>query len=324
MRRILKAFALSLVFVMAVAAGLYLWVSSRASDRLARTYETHRVDLPVPFPLSAAEVAQLDPLAETDLARIALDRAVARGQHLTKARYACAECHGVDFGGGTMVDDPAVGQLFGPNLTGGAGSRVGTFTVSDWDRLVRHGVGPDGRPSVMPSHDFFAMSDRELSDMLAYIRSLPPVDRTMPPVALGPVMTVMVGLDQARISAELHPDHTGAHLAEPPTGDDPLKLGQHLAQTCTGCHNAQLSGGPIPGAPPEWPPAANLTPHADGLADWTYDSFAHAMRTGELPDGTRVRAPMAGLVSVGQAMTDAELQATWSYLATLPPRADEG
>ena len=36
-----------------------------------------------------------------------------------------------------------------------------------------------------------------------------------------------------------------------------LEHGRYVAQ---GCHDAQLSGGKVPGAPPSWPAAANLTP----------------------------------------------------------------
>lgn len=188
------------------AGGFYAWAVSAAESILARTYEVHRQDFPIPFPLTEAEVAELraqklaelgataasadpalavpgeapDPLADVDLDAIARERAVARGKHLVESLYPCAECHGADFGGGTMVDDPAIGTILGPNLTTGKGSRTVNYAAADWDRMVRHGVRPDEKGSPMPSKDFFAMSDQELSDIVSYIRSLPPVDAEVP------------------------------------------------------------------------------------------------------------------------------------------------
>ena len=42
-----------------VVAGGYGWAGSASDAYLAKTYEVHRQDLPVPFPLSEAEVAAL-------------------------------------------------------------------------------------------------------------------------------------------------------------------------------------------------------------------------------------------------------------------------
>ena len=48
---------------------------------------------------------------------------------------------------------------------------------------------------------------------------------------------------------------------------------------CTDCHGGNLSGGPISGAPPEFPPAANLTPSGD-LAHWSDADIVRALREG--------------------------------------------
>src|SRR6185436_13701711 len=64
------------------------------------------------------------------------------------------------------------------------------------------------------------------------------------------------------------------------------EYGHYLANVggCTGCHGTGLSGGKIPGTPPEWKPAANLTP--TGIGSWTPDDFKRALREGKRPDGT--------------------------------------
>jgi len=53
-----------------------------------------------------------------------------------------------------MVDAFPFDAFLGPNLTMGAGSVVLDYTPAEWDRIVQHGILPDGRPAIMPSKDF--------------------------------------------------------------------------------------------------------------------------------------------------------------------------
>ncbi len=316
------------LLILVGAGALYAWARHEDDQLLSRTIETHRVDFPIPLPLTSEEVeavreersaAAEPPPTDADLAAAARERAVARGRHLVEARYGCSECHGANFGGGVMIDDPMIGSLLGPNITSGEGGRTAAYGPSDWDRIVRHGVRPDGTPAAMPSEDFRGMSDRELSDIVAYIRSQPPVNGTVKPVSLGPLGAVLLALGQIKLSADVIQDHRRPHLVEPPPTEVSLEFGEHLANTCSGCHRADFSGGPVKGGDPSWPPAANLTSHAEGLAGWTYDQFAATLRTGKRPDGTDLKSPMSGMVVAAQRMTDVELQAIWAYLQSLPP-----
>ena len=300
LRSVVRIFLVGVGLLLVVLGGTALWASRVAEARLSAVYETHRVDLPVPF----------DPTGQD---------AVARGKHLVEARYACIECHGKDFGGGTMIDGMPVARLFGPNLTGGEGSVVRNYEVADWDRAVRHGVLADGRPSVMPSEDYFAMSDEELSDIIAYIQSVPPVDRPSRPRELGPVGVLLMALKEIRLSAEHLSDHRAAHAVRPPEAAETVEFGKHLMNPCIGCHRPSLNGGPIAGGDPSWPPAKNITAHADGIAGWTYEDFVAAMREGRSKDGTPFRAPMIQMVPYAKNMKDLELKAMWKFLQTVEP-----
>ncbi len=320
--------------VVVIGGGAYVWASSTTTSKLAAVHEVHSVDFPIPFPLTDDELSALraerlangsnggagsgvDPLADLDVNAIAMERAIARGDHLLKTFYACAECHGPDFGGGVMVDDPAIGRLLGPNLTLGTGSRTINYTAADWDRIVRHGVKPNKTGSPMPSVDFFSMSDRELSDVVAYIRSLPPVNKEVPPITLGPLGKLLVATGQLPFSADVHPTkHDIAHPPLPPDAVPDATFGKHLAQTCSGCHRMNFAGGPIVGGPPDWPPAANLTPA--GLVDWTFDDFQRAMKEGISKNGVALRSPMAEMPAFAKNMTDIEMQALWAYFKDLP------
>jgi mono/diheme cytochrome c family protein len=192
----------------------------------------------------------------------------------------------------------------------------------DWDRIVRHGIKPDGKPAVMPAIDFVRMSDQELSDIIAYISAQPPVDRVVPPVKTGPLAKMLVATGQIRLSAAEIEAHDAAHPRYPPKAEVTATFGGHIAGTCTGCHRADFSGGPIIGGDPSWVPAANLTPHAEGLREWTYDDFRTALRDGRRPDGSALRAPMDGVMPFARRMTEVELEALWVYFQSLPPLAD--
>jgi mono/diheme cytochrome c family protein len=189
-RRVVKVVALVLVALIVVGLGVYAWASFAASRKLSRTYTVHTVDFPIPFPLPEEEVRRLG-LTPESARLLARDRALERGRHLVESRYACMGCHGRGFGGGVMVDDPAIGRLLGPNLTGGKGSRTADFRPADWDRIVRHGILRDGRPALMPSVDFLRMSDQELSDIALLVQAQAPVDSNVPRAALGPVGKVL-------------------------------------------------------------------------------------------------------------------------------------
>jgi len=288
--------------------------------KLSRTYAVHSVDFPIPFPLSPEEI-QRGRLTAEAADRLARNEALERGKHLVESRYACSACHGRNFGGGVMVDDPAIGRLLAPNLTTGPGGRTAGFRPADWDRMVRHGVKPGGTPGMMPSQDFRQMSDQELSDIVFYIRSQPPVDHSVPAPTLGPVGTVLVATGKLPLSADLIAAEETPHPRTPPETAPTIAFGRHLAGICSGCHRQDLGGGPIVGGDPSWPPAANLTPDASGLRGWTLAQFKTALQEGKRPGGEALRDPMSGVAQFAKNMTAVEVEALWSYLQSLPPVA---
>jgi cytochrome c5 len=332
MLKFLKVLGVLLGALVVLFAVAFVVSSARASQRLSSKFETHRVELPVPFPLSASEINALraeraaaasgepdaDPLADADLGAHAHALAIARGKHLVEARYGCNACHGDNMGGGDMMNEPVIAVIRGPNITSGRGGVVAGYTASDWDRIVRHGVLRDGSQATMPSEDFFAMADHELSDIIAYIRSRPPVDNQVPPASFGPIGKVLLALGKYPLSAERVQDHKRAHLIEPPTAADTPEFGAHLSATCLGCHRANLAGGPMQFGPPDWPPAANLTAHASGLASWSFEDFDKSLTDGVSRDGRPLRDPMTHVIPGTRAMSLTERKAIWTYLQSLP------
>lgn len=301
MRRSMKIVGSVLGVLLLLVAGFIGWATVASAGILSATYEAHSVDIAVPMPASEDGTTALD-----------------RGRHLLEARYACKDCHGENLAGGTMVDAFPLGTVLGPNLTSGEGSAVQGFDIADWDRIVRHGINGDGTPSLMPSQDFAEMSDQELSDIVAYIGSLPPVDNVVPEPKLGPLGKILVATGEMRLAADRFAARTD-HLPEPPPAEVSVAFGRHLGAVCVGCHGDDLSGGPITGGDPSWMAAANLTPHEEGLGGWSLEDFTAAMRSGVSADGRTLENPMTLALPITSNMTDVEIEAMWMYLQSLPP-----
>jgi mono/diheme cytochrome c family protein len=329
MKKALRTLGIALAAIVGLAIVAWGVAWSLAKSRYDRTYAAHDASFPIPFPLADDELAKIreeriaggaspeDPLAGVDLAALALARAQERGKHLIDSRVSCGGCHGADFAGGVIVDVPIVGRWVAPNLTGGAGGVTRDYTASDWDHAVRHGLRRGGRTSSMPAIDFVNLSDHELSDIVAYIRSRPKVDRDPGNIRFGPMFSILIATDPDAFTAA-RVDHRKPHPVEPPAAVVSVEYGEHLVQVCRGCHGEHLSGGRLKGDP-NMPVVANLTPHQTGLEDWSEADFIRALREGKSKDGSAINEAMPWK-AYGQ-MGDAELKAIYAYLRTVPPLA---
>jgi mono/diheme cytochrome c family protein len=265
------------------------------------------------FGLSEARMARKFTVPDHPLALRADSASLALGGRLVKVR-GCVDCHGANLGGNVMFDDPAIGRLAAPNLT--MGGRGAELEPRDWERAVRHAVRRDGSPlRVMPAQELTTMADDELASIVSYIRSVPPVTKSLPTVRVGPLIRGLFLAGQVQLLPAEQIDHTrphAAHVEPEPTA----KYGEYLAIGCTGCHGPGLSGGKIPGTPPEWKPAANITPA--GIGRYTEDDFIRVLRTGVRPSGAKVDSIMPWRLT--KEMTDVELKAIYAYLKTVPPK----
>ena len=185
------------------------------------------------------------------------EAALARGKYLFLSR-GCAGCHGAD-GAGKVVIDSGGFYVKSPDITAGPGGVVSNFTDLDWVKVIRHGVKPDGRPlMVMPSEDYARFTDADLGAVVAYVRALPAKSGDGATFRIPLIVRFMYAAGFVKDSAEKI-DHT-LPPAQPAASGDVVAHGAYVANSCKGCHNEALSGGKIPGGPPDWPPAANLHP----------------------------------------------------------------
>ena len=242
---------------------------------------------------------------------------LARGKYLFNSR-GCAECHGANGAGREFINDGNGLRLAGPNISPGEGSVVARYTPEDWERTVRHGVKPDGRPLfIMPSEDYNRFTDEDLGALVAYVRSLPPAKGGAAVLELSLPVRLMYGYDAIQDAAQKI-DHS-LPPSRPIAAGVNAEHGAYVANMCIGCHGPGLSGGKIPGTPPDWAPAANLTP-GKGSALARYpdaDQFIAMLRSGKRPDGTAVAVmPFESL----RELNDVDARAVYAYLKTVPAR----
>lgn len=238
---------------------------------------------------------------------------IAEGARLATVK-GCVDCHGANMKGNTIIDDPLVGRLAGPNLT--RGGRGATLSDADWERAVRHGVRRDGSTLVvMPSVEFTGMSDADLAAIVAYVRSLPADPTPTVPLRAGPVVRALEVAGQVELASAAEIDHAKPHPATV-KAEPTAAFGEYLTRGCTGCHGPGLSGGKVPGTPPDWKPAANLTPA--GIGHYTEADFIRVLREGKRPNGVPVDTLMPWRLT--KHMTDVELKAMYAYLRTVPPK----
>lgn len=238
---------------------------------------------------------------------------LARGQHLAEAVTGCTDCHGADLSGHTFADAPPF-LLLASNLTRGAGGVGGSYSDADWVRAIRYGVRPDGKSLLfMPVGGFAQLSDADLAAILAYIKSVPPVDHQQEQSTLRLLGRLLLLIGEYKLPA------TTVDVTAPiPTAPVPGRTaayGEYLATvgSCTECHGPNLAGAAAvePGAPP----GANLTPGGN-LGQWSEAEFINTLRTGIRPDGTALQSAMPWWVLARQ--TDDELGALYRYLRSRP------
>ncbi len=241
-----------------------------------------------------------------------------RGEHFASAINLCSDCHAAGLKGQVFLDVPPF-RVVAPNLTRGKGGVGTTFSDADFIRAIRHGVAPDGHGLlVMPTGDYANLSDQDLADIIAYVKSVPPVDNVLPATQVKPLGLLLVALNALPPPDAATMDHTASHPAAV-TPAVSQQYGSYLVRIagCTGCHGVGLAGGKIAGLPPDAPVAQNLTPA--GIGNWTIADFSRALRDGKRPDGSSINELMPWPYYT--RMTDNEIHALWLYIHSVPAKA---
>ncbi|HEX6018895.1 MAG TPA: c-type cytochrome [Burkholderiaceae bacterium] len=254
-------------------------------------------------------VVALPPLAQVTVAPD--DTSLARGAYLYATR-GCVDCHGASGAGRVFVDDGSL-KIKGPNISPGPGSVVAAYKTVDWDRTLRHGVKPDGRPVlIMPSEDYNRLTDIDFVALITYVKALPPAAGGAAVIALPLPVRVLHGLGQIP-EAATKIDHALPNNTRAVAQGESAESGRYVGEMCKGCHGDKLLGGKIPGGPPDWPPAPRLA-RGEGSVLPKYPSseaLVAMMRSGKRADGTAVRVmPFESL----SKLSDTDLRALYLFL----------
>jgi mono/diheme cytochrome c family protein len=257
-----------------------------------------------------------------------------RGAYVAKAG-GCLGCHteakdkAVPYAGGRALKTP-FGTFYGPNITPHPSAGLGRWSEADFVRAVRMGLRPDGAHyfPAFPYPSFTRITDADLRDLWAYLRTLPPSARPSQahdlrfPFGWRFLVTGWKWLffspgpfaADAKRSAALN---RGAYLVE--------ALGH-----CGECHTARnLFGGPkrdrfLAGAAkgPDGDGVPNITPAK--LKKWSDGELKIFLQTGLTPDGDVVAETMGEVIrnTTGE-LTPADLAAMIAYLRSIPAIADE-
>lgn len=234
------------------------------------------------------------------------------GKRVFVVRAGCAECHGDNLAGKTVIDDPAIGRIIGANIT--------PYKLKDWtdDQVavaIRYGIGREGRTlRGMPSMDNAGFSRSDIAAMIAYIRSVPAVETQHEANRFGPIAKVMGVLGQMPIVFPAEVIDQSKSFEEKPVEGPTHEFGKYLANSCTGCHGEKFTGGPIPGGDPSWPAAANIRLGQNSI--WTEESFRKMLTSGISPiSQAELRPPMP--VALLKQFNETESKALWLFLSSL-------
>ena len=256
-----------------------------------------------------------------------------RGLYLSKAG-GCLACHTEDrkdappFAGGRALKTP-YGTFYGPNLTPHPEAGIGRWTEGDFVRAMRQGIRPDGAHyyPAFPYPSFTGITDSDLADLFAYLRSLPPNPRRNQAHDLK-----LPYRWRALIAAwnwlYFTPGPFAGHPGRPANVDRGAYLVEALGH-CGECHtprhflggmkrNRTLAGGKGPTGK-EMP---NLTPTR--LKKWTDAELQEFLVSGITPDMDSASEMMAEVVrNTTSQLTPEDLAAVMAYLRALPPLPDE-
>ncbi len=250
---------------------------------------------------------------------------VERGEYLVEGPAGCGNCHtspvpgSAPYAGWALVEPGFVAQA--SNIT--PGGRIADWSDAELARAIREGIRPDGSVigPPMPIMLYRNLSDSDLNAIVAYIRTLEPVESEfvaseypfpLPPAYGPPIDSVP---DVPREVSVAY----GEYLAGP-------------VAHCTECHSLKDGmpdfAGNFGGGGHEWhgpwgiSVAANITSHEDGLAGYTDDQIITMITQGIRPDGSKMNPPM-GYHHYAR-MTEGDLKALVMYLRTIPPLPSDG
>ncbi|HXH18563.1 MAG TPA: cytochrome c [Chitinophagales bacterium] len=237
---------------------------------------------------------------------------IARGKYLAYGPAHCATCHmpmdkimhventgeQLPLSGGWELAIPP-GTFRAPNLTPDKETGIGNLTDGEIARIMRHMIGADGR-CIMPFMPFAEMSDEDLTAIISFLRSQPPVRNEV-------IRSEFTFLGKAVAAfGMIKPEGTKGNPPKSVPIDSTIEYGKYLANyvaNCVGCHTERdmktgaFIGKPFAGGMAFEPDAfsegksfmsPNITPHngTGVIAAWSEEMFISRFRGGRVQKGS--------------------------------------
>ncbi|HXR83680.1 MAG TPA: hypothetical protein VN722_05195 [Hanamia sp.] len=278
--------------------------------------------------------------AAPDLHIASTPERVQHGQYLANHVTLCMDCHstrdwskfsgpmiaGTNGKGGELFNQKMgfPGTFYSKNITP---ANIKDWTDGEIFRTITTGVDKFGNAlfPVMPYHYYGHMDKEDIYDIIAYIRTLPPIENKTPDRSIDFPMNFIVNTIPENAS-----------FVQKPSKSDTVKYGAYLvnASACMECHTPVNKGQIIPslafegGRVFEMPNgdvhSANISPDkATGIGNWTAEQFV-----------TRFKAytDTANIVKMGPkdintimpwtmfaGMDTSDLRSIYAYLQTVKP-----
>ena len=251
----------------------------------------------------------------------------------------CASCHAhpgaegdekLKLGGGLELDTP-FGVFRVPNISPDLETGIGEWSDLDFINAMKHGVSPDGEHyyPAFPYTSYQHITIEDLIDLKSYLFSLPPVSETVADHNLGFPFSIRRGLGLWKMM------YFSANVPENNLSEsEDIERGRYLVKGpghCGVCHTPRdqfggeisdrfLSGakaleegkGEAAGRIP------NITPHADGIADWSLQDISYALESGFKPDFDSFGGSMVDVQENLSKISAEDRQAIAAYLKSIP------
>jgi len=224
---------------------------------------------------------------------------IAEGKHIATLA-GCTHCHGETLTG-TVVDDiPHLLRLVAPNIS----KKLPDYSDAQIATVLRQGVKPDGTSVVfMPSEMFRHLSDRDLSRLIAWLRTVPAdpegIEEKTEVRLLGRLILAKGDVKVTASNIESLPP--AVHTFD---AGNAASHGQYLVMNyCSECHGQNLEGfAPI------------NAPALTVAKGYSPEQFSRLMREG-IAIGDRNVGMMSATAKVRFThLRDDELQAVYAFL----------
>jgi cytochrome c553 len=269
---------------------------------------------------------------------------IQHGEYLANHVTACMDCHSTR--NWSLYSGPIVlgtlgkgGEYFGQEMgfPGKFYSRnITPAKLSNWTdgeifRAITTGVDKQGKAlfPVMPYLYYGKMDKEDIYDIVAYIRSIPPIENEVQASKADFPMNFIMNTIPMKAS-----------FIEKPAPSDSLKYGAYLANAaaCMECHTQVEKGQIIPALaysggrefvmPGGTVRSANITPDMEtGIGIWTPESFIQRFKL--YADETHLEKVGSGQLNtimpwaMYAGMDSTDLKAIYTYLKTIKPIKNE-